>query len=322
MSPISYRHQPVHSMAALGRALGETVETLTLLAANADQLYRLAKPIPKDDGTFRRPFDAIEPLKPLHRRIKDRLFSGVEFPTYMTGSLRGTDYRVNARLHLGSKIVICEDVEKFFPSTTSSQVKSIWTGVFGFSEDVADCLTKLTTKNGFLPEGAITSSYLANLTFWRDESVLVEEFGSYGLTYSRYVDDITVSSKTVIDNATKEMIIAKIYGMLRKNGYSAKRRKHEIKSGKDRMAVTKLTVNKSLGTTKSSKHRVRAALHQLEQKIKAGDFDAEIMKQISSIEGRINNFASFHPGEANAMKHRLQTAKSLAQSHPLNSEPA
>lgn len=207
-------------------------------------------------------------------------------------------------------------------SAAKSQVKSIWTGVFGFSEEVADCLTKLTTKNGFLPEGAITSSYLANLTFWRDESGLVDELGSHGLTYSRYVDDITVSSKVFIDDAIKEMIIAKIYGMLRKNGYSAKRRKHEIKSGKDRMAVTKLTVNKSLGTTKSSKHRVRAALHQLEQKIKAGDFDAEIMKQISSVEGRINNFASFHPGEANAMKHRLQTAKSLAQSHPLNSEPA
>jgi hypothetical protein len=315
MSLISYRHQPIHSLAALGRALGETVESLTMLAANADRLYRLAKPIPKDDGTFRRPFDALEPLKPLHRKIKDRLFSGVEFPTYMTGSLRGTDYRVNAGLHLGSKIVICEDVEKFFPSTTSSQVKSIWVGVFGFPEDVADCLTKLTTKNGFLPEGAITSSYLANLTFWRDEPALVEEFRNCGLTYSRYVDDITVSSKTVIDNATKEMVIAKIYGMLRKNGYSAKRRKHEIKTGKGRMVVTKLTVNKSVGITKSSRHRVRAALHQLEQKIKTGNFSFEISKEISSVEGRINSLASLHPGEAIGMKHRLQIAKAVAQTN-------
>ena len=322
MSPISYRHQPIHSHSALGRALSETVESLTMLAANGYRLYRLAKPIQKGDGTFRRPFDAIEPLKPLHQKIKDRLFSGVEYPKYMTGSLRGTDYRVNAGLHLGSKIVICEDVEKFFPSTTALQVKSIWTGVFGFSDDVADCLTKLTTRNGFLPEGAITSSYLANLTFWRDEPALVEEFNNCGLTYSRYVDDITVSSQAVINNAMKEMIIARIYGMLRKNGYSAKRRKHEINTGKDRMVVTKLTVNKSVGITKSSRHRVRAALHQLEQKINAGERSPEISKEISSVEGRINNLASLHPGEAANMKLRLQKAKTISHSILTNCESA
>lgn len=111
------------------------------------------------------------------------------------------------------------------------------------------------------------------------------------------------------------MIIANIYGMLRKNGYSAKRGKHEIKTGQGRMVVTKLTVNKSVGITKSSRHRVRAALHQLEQKIKTGNFSFEISKEISSVEGRINSLANLHPAEAIGMKHRLQIAKAVAQTN-------
>jgi hypothetical protein len=128
------------------------------------------------------------------------------------------------------------------------------------------------------------------------------------------VDDITVSSKTVIDKAIKEMVISKIYGMLRRNGYSAKRRKHEINTGKDRMVVTKLTVNKSIGIPKCSRHRVRAALYQLEKKIFAGEFSSEISKEIASVEGRINNIASLHLIEATDMKLRLQKAKMITQS--------
>ena len=90
----------------------------------------------------------------------------------ISGYQKDKSYRTNAALHAGAKIVICEDVEGFFPSTSAARVYDIWRYFFGCTDTVGELLTKLTTKEGALPQGAITSSYLANLAFWRDEPML------------------------------------------------------------------------------------------------------------------------------------------------------
>src|SRR5690606_42051319 len=68
-----------------------------------------------------------------------------------------------------SRIVINEDISGFFPSTSAEHVFNIWHELFGCSQEVSQCLTQLTTRRGELPQGAITSSFLANLVFWQDE---------------------------------------------------------------------------------------------------------------------------------------------------------
>ena len=185
-------------MPALSRALGVPTSLLHELARVADSQYRLADEIIKPDGSIRQTFDAFTPLKNIHRRIKLKIFSHVVFPNYLTGSLKGRDYKTNAALHAGSRIVICEDIGQFFPSTRAPVVHDIWKNFFGFSDDVADCLTRLTTKDGALPQGAITSSYLANLAFWRDEPQIQAYLARLGVTYSRYVDDLALSSKRLL----------------------------------------------------------------------------------------------------------------------------
>lgn len=132
----------------------------------------------------------------------------------MTGSLKGCDYKTNATLHAGSSIVINEDITLFFPSTSDTIVHNIWQHFFGFGNEVAECLTKLTTRQGELPQGAITSSFLANMVFWKDEPILQASFRARGIIYSRYVDDIAVSSVNFLDKPTKTNVIASIYGML------------------------------------------------------------------------------------------------------------
>lgn len=93
---------------------------------NASERYRLAKPITKPDGSIRQPFDALEPLKEVHRRIKDQIFAKVIFPYYLSRRSKRQDYRVNAKLHAGARIIICEDVEGFFPATSSEVVFDVW----------------------------------------------------------------------------------------------------------------------------------------------------------------------------------------------------
>jgi hypothetical protein len=106
-------------------------------------------------------------LKTIQERIKVKILYKVFYPRYLQGSIKDDgikrSYISNAKIHANSRIVINEDITKFFPSTSEQLIFDIWKIFFGFSDKVARYLTKLTTKDGLLPEGAKTSSYLANL---------------------------------------------------------------------------------------------------------------------------------------------------------------
>lgn len=318
----SYSHRPIRSLNALALALGVPEATLIEVSSNASVRYRLAKPIKKPDGSIRQPFDALEPLKDIQRRIKDRLFSGVAFPDYLTGSLKGRDYRVNAKLHSDARIVVCEDIEGFFPSTSAFVVHDIWRGLFEFSEEVSELLTALTTREGSLPQGAITSSYLANLAFWRHEPDLHERFAKSGIRYSRYVDDITVSASRFLSKPELSQIIAAVYGMLRKQGYKAKRRKHEVFTSRRRMIATKLVINKRPALSANERSQIRAAVHQLERRLACNAPSADAIAELNSVSGRVGKLKAFHPAKGKALMERVRNLRASPCSSKSSKEDA
>ena len=301
----SYSGKPIRRLLSLSKALECTEHKLVFVGANASNLYRLAKEVPKSDGTVRCTYDAKPLLKVIQRRIKTEILDRVIFPAYLTGSIKGRDYKTNAELHKGAAIVIAEDIDSFFPSTTADHLFDVWHNFFGFSVDVAQLLTALTTRNGELPQGAITSPHLANLVFWRDEPRLHDQFAAEGIVYSRFVDDVSVSSQNALPAEKKTEIIAAIYGLMLRTGYKPKRRKHELKTARQQMTVTKLTVNEKPGIPSAERARIRAAVHHLER-LAAQDCQPDHLKSdYASVLGKVNHLARFHPGEASPLKARL-----------------
>ena len=304
----NYPFDPIQRLEGLSRLLNVSVDELRRVAAIASSSYRLAKPIAKPDGSIRQPFDALEPLKSIQRRIKERILSNVVFPDYLTGSLKGQDAFKNAELHANSKTVVCEDIAGFFPSATSALVEKIWSEFFHFPADVALLLTQLTTKDGTLPQGAITSSHLANLAFFKGEHKLYLQLKSEGISYSRYVDDITTSSMRQLSTAELTKLISRIYGMMLSSGFKAKRAKQEIQRRNRQMKVTKLLVNKKVAIPPKQRQALRAAVHQLERQLADG-VQENIQAQLDSLSGRIGRLRKLHPVEGNALKKRLQLAR-------------
>jgi hypothetical protein len=305
-----YSQRRIGTLQALSKALNLSVSELQQLANGSNSLYR-ENPIAKPDGGIRMTYDALAPLKQIHEKIKTKILHHVIYPPYLTGSVKGCDYKVNASLHTKAKIVINEDVSGFFPSTSAAHVFNIWRNFFGFGDEVAQCLTQLTTRHGELPQGARTSSFLANLVFWKEESTLYEMFKNHGLVYSRYVDDIAVSSKKFLTDAKKTEIIGRIFGMLRKHGYEPKRPKHEIATSGNRMEVTKLAINSKPGLGKKTRGKIRAAVHHIEQRIANGDklsFERGFYTQAM---GLVLHLERFHPGKAVPLKERLLSLASF-----------
>ena len=272
LDPPRYRATPIRSLGALARALGMTEASLVALADRADGLYRVARKIAKEDGTVRITYDALPNLKKTHQRIKAAIFRKVVFPKYLTGGTKGQDYKTNANLHVGAKMLITEDIGGFFPSTRSGVIQDVWQYFFGFSDEAAACMTKLTIRQGTLPQGAVTSPDLANLVFWRAEPSLQAGFAASGIAYSRFVDDIALSSKQLLITGEKTAAIAKVFGMMADRGYKPKREKHEITTAHKRMVVTKLGVNNKPGLDKKKRSLIRAMVHRLEKTATGGGY--------------------------------------------------
>lgn len=304
-APPRYPHKPISSLEKLSLVLAVPVRLLLQIANVASSRYRLAKPIVKADGSLRQTFDAEQPLKRIQQRIKQRILDKVIFPDYLTGSLKGRDARANAELHVGAAIVVCEDIADFFPSVSSALVKSVWEEFFHFSPEVAELLTLLTTKDGSLPQGACTSSHLANLAFWKDEHALYQQLFERGIAYSRYVDDVAASSKIALPKEELSTCIASIYTMMGRAGFKPKRRKQEIQRANKAMRVTKLVTNRRPAITASERSAIRASVFQLEKILSHGEIDG-LQQLLDRASGRVNRLSQLHPVEGRALKARVR----------------
>ena len=187
----------------------------------------------------------------------------------------------------------------------------------GFSDDVAEVLTMLTTKDGGLPQGAVTSSFLANLVFWDYEPGLVEKLNARGLRYSRYVDDVSVSCMQRLQVEDQSRLVSEIYGMLLNHGFKPKRSKHEVFTAGRSMRTTKLLSNKRVALPVEQRKNIRAAVYALEKQIASGDCGATITKELARVSSRVGRLGSFHSKEATALKTRLKIVRRALEPTPI-----
>lgn len=292
-----YRQAPIKSIKTLAEMLKLTGPQLGKLTANANRMYHPGSVEFKRDGSPRITWNAQPQLKAVHEIIKVSVLQRVKFPSYLQGSIRDKsnprDYARNAAFHVQKKCVVTFDIANFFPSVTADQVKDIWLKYFRFDSSVADALTALTTKDGCLPQGAKTSSYLANLVFWRTEHNLVEHLAYLGWTYSRLVDDVTISIASEPAKADLTKVNKTVIGYMQRHGFRIKRTKHEIFHRNHPMRVNNLIVNDHPALPKQKRHKIRAQINTLNQQLASGEVPNP--KFVRSTEGMAVMLRRFHP---------------------------
>ena len=297
----SYKNAPIQSIKSLALALGKSEQSLLSVSERAPSLYIGPIQKQKKDGTIREVWDTKKPLKQLLQKINRVIFERTIFPDYLTGSLKKRDYITHISKHIRSECVVAEDISKFYDSITWTQVKEVWTGLFHFADDVAVILANLTTRTGFVSQGTPTGSYLANLILWKTEPKLVRKLNERGYRYSRYIDDVTVSSTRKIDNEQKQWIIAQVFAMFGKSQFKAKRKKHEILSPNKPMKIMGMNLNSTVPTLpKTERSKIRTAIFQIE---KTGFVSNA---QRASASGRLGRLQKHHPVEAKALTLRLR----------------
>lgn len=229
----------------------DKAELENLLSRLDDYYYESKKPKRDKKGSVRTDSDgnilyrvlypSTGKLKLIQARIKDRILDKHELPIFVQGGVKGRDNVTNALFHKGNKFFFLTDIKKFFPSIRHSQIYEMLVSN-NFSPAIAGILTKLTTHKGRLPQGTPTSTALANLTFCIVDARLSEFCNEHGLTFTRFVDDITISSKHPFKHLSAP--IAKI---ITGHGYSISRKKTVYKVGPTN--VTGISVHNNFLTT-------------------------------------------------------------------------
>jgi hypothetical protein len=148
--------------------------------------------VPKANGEPRVIRPPKRRLRKLQRSLLTAFYARVRLRSCLHGGVPGHSILSHARAHVGRAMVATLDVRKFFPSTNGKLLAPVLDAL-GFQRDAASALLNLVLLDGQLPQGAPTSSLLANLAFALGDSRFIRLCRRHGLHYSRYVDDIAVS---------------------------------------------------------------------------------------------------------------------------------
>ena len=302
------------------------------LIRKAPSLYREGKK-PKDDGTFRIYYDALEPLKTIQGRLLRKILDRVTWPPYLFGGVRDPcnprDYVGNANIHSGAALQFKTDVASFFPSIKADLVLRIWEGVFRFSPPVSDALTALTTYRGFLPQGTRTAQALANLAFWDVEPEIITQLAVMGFRYTRLTDDITISTNDPRAVKQLDKAIQLIHGMLRSRGFRRKGKKERISTQRGPMMVNNVLTNRRPSLPGRKRNEIAREVIALARRVEIVGHPLlpKEESELRHIAGRLNTLARFHPREAQRLGALLYgvlpppTAKSTGVWRWANKQP-
>lgn len=132
-------------------------------------------------------------LKLIQKKIRFQL-QKITLPNCMYGAIKHRNNVDNALVHIENKFFLSIDLKDFFKRINHFQIYYTYVEN-GYCAEVARILTKLSTYNYSLPQGAPTSPVLANLAFKKTTLELLELIKDRNITFTTFLDDLTFSSK-------------------------------------------------------------------------------------------------------------------------------
>jgi hypothetical protein len=294
------------SLARLEMLLGTSRIELRRIAARAGSYYRpfpkkeKLRPFQKKLAVTKKPPRMIDnpegELKLLQKKIYKVLLKPLVFPHYLCGGVPGKTVLDNVSIHLNAPFLVTLDIKKFFRRITTFQVFRVWNEVLNCSPRISKLLTQLTTFERHLPQGAPTSTLLANLVLFSIDKKIRDECAAQGVTYSTWVDDLAfsgVNPRTVVNAAVQ---------CLAKGGFSVSHRKLKLKGPGTRKLLNGVLLNKFPGVLPERLKQLRSGIH----KLSTGEIgERQLEKYIRQLQGSIAHVASINPSKGAKLKAQL-----------------
>ncbi|WIG40340.1 reverse transcriptase domain-containing protein [Bacillus toyonensis] len=227
--------------------------------------------ISKKNGSPRKIEAPCNSLKLLQQKL-NYIISLMYKPKFVVhGYVNNKGIITNAKQHLKKNYVLNLDLKDFFSSINLGRIMGVLKSFFGISDTAAAILANICCHNNSLPQGAPTSPILSNMVCFQLDKELQALAKQSQCIYTRYADDITLSTKrkvfpTTIAYYNNEGLHLgkKILTIIKKNGFEINHSKTRLSNKHQHLGVTGITVNEKLNVQRTYIKKVRAILKCLE----------------------------------------------------------
>lgn len=238
----------------------------------------------KRSGGYRMISAPDKDLQAIQSTIYSRILSSVTIVHPAAVGFRcGRSVVDNAAPHLGKRYVLKMDIHDFFGSIRSPRVRQTFKKI-GYPENVSKVLGALCCLHRHLPQGAPTSPALSNIVGYEMDRKLSALAAEYGLTYTRYADDLTFSG----DVFPKEQIIPQVKRIIRDEKFEPNHKKTHFMNQSSRKIITGVSVASGVKLTipKSKKREIRKNVYFIltkglaEHQRRIGSHDPAYLKRL------------------------------------------
>lgn len=197
--------------------------------------------IPKKNGGKREILQPSKELKILQRWITQNIFNNFPVSEYSSAYSKGNSVKRNAIQHKNSNYICHTDIKDFFPSITRETLTDFFTNnrdiiyKLNLTDADLDFIKDICLYRGEkLVVGSVASPTIANIVMYQFDIELYKELLTVGkFIYTRYADDIVISSKKYINESVLDIINRKMqqYGFsmnVKKTYFMSKSRQRRI----------------------------------------------------------------------------------------------
>ena len=117
------------------------------------------------------------------------------------GFVKNKSVLSNAKQHLKKKYILNLDLKNFYGSINFGRVRGLFMSKpFNMGDRAATIIAQICCDNDSLPQGACTSPIISNFIMSRLDKELIQFAKNTHTTYTRYADDMLISSITKFDS--------------------------------------------------------------------------------------------------------------------------
>jgi len=226
--------------------------------------------IEKSNNKVREIKQPCKDLKAVQAWILRNILDKLKPTLFATAYIKEKNILSNVGPHSNNRYFILLDLEDFFPSISSGRVYKIFS-LIGYSINASYILSMLTTCDDSLPQGAVTSPSLSNLIAAKLDRRIAGYTSRRNIIYTRYSDDITLSSNNPIVLSQALKVIQEI---IKTEHFEINMDKLRVLGPRRRCTITGLVKNNSdskFGIGRKKKKKMRAIMHNYIFSLKKDD---------------------------------------------------
>jgi hypothetical protein len=302
---------------SFAHSLGIRNRTLMHIVTRREKMYKLHS-IPKKSGGRRVIHAPERMLKFVQGRLLTRYFTDLDYPAHIAAYVPGRTTRDSAAQHAGKPLLIVMDLKDFFPSTRRSWVRRAIQDEFGYPHQVASLMSDIMTvpmvfpygRRYVVPQGAPTSGAICNwVAHHRIDKPILELCERWGMTYTRYADDLAFSSPKRLARKETNKFIKAVRKIIKDNDYSVNNKKLRVARSGRQQRLLGMTINEKPNIMRAHYRKMRARLHHCKHKgfdKVAGEMGVVSGAKLrSEIEGKIAYYHMINPVKAGKLKAQL-----------------